>query len=179
MPPQEMWQGFFDPATVLTKLGLAETCALVVDFGCGYGTFAIPAAKMIRGNVLALDIESEMVATTRQQAIGTSNLQVMERDFIESGSGLPDRSADYVMLFNILHASEAPSLLGEALRILKPGAKLGVMHWNYDPSTPRGPSLDIRLRPEECVRLVESAGFQATEIVDLAPFHYGFSATPS
>ncbi len=44
------------------------------------------------------------------------------------------------MLFNILHAAESGALLAEARRVLKVGGKLGVMHWNYDPTTPRGPA---------------------------------------
>lgn len=36
MPPEEMWQSFFDPIAVLTKLGLDTNCADVLEFGCGY-----------------------------------------------------------------------------------------------------------------------------------------------
>jgi len=81
------------------------------------------------------------------------------------------------MLFNLLHANEAEQLLNEAKRMLKPGGKLGVMHWNYDPLTPRGPSMEIRLRPEQCVQLVERSGFDVSGIVDLPPYHYGFVGT--
>ena len=38
-------------------------------------------------------------------------------------------------------------LLREARRVLEPGGLLGVMHWNYDPATPRGPSMDIGSPP--------------------------------
>ena len=44
MPDESMWDSFFDPPTVLAKLGLTDECRDVVDFGCGYGTFTIPAA---------------------------------------------------------------------------------------------------------------------------------------
>jgi SAM-dependent methyltransferase len=174
MPSEEMWQGFFDPDAVLEKLGLTSDCQCAVDFGCGYGTFSIPAARRIRGRVHALDIDPEMIAATLRKGAHLPNLLVTQRDFVETGSGLADGSADYVMLFNILHAAESPALLAEARRILKPGGKLAVMHWNYDPSTPRGPSMEIRLRPEQCVELAEHAGFDVSGLVDLPPFHYGF-----
>ena len=177
MPPEEMWQSFFDPQTILSKLGLTSDCECVVDFGCGYGTFAIPAATLVRGTVHALDIEPEMVAITSRKAAHLSNVKVTQRDFVETGSGLPSGSADYVMLFNILHASESAALLAEAKRILRSGGKLGVMHWNYDPSTPRGPSMSTRLRPQQCLDMVREAGFTVGELIDLPPYHYGFVAT--
>jgi hypothetical protein len=52
---------------------------------------------------------------------------------------------------------------------------LGIMHWNFDPSTPRGPTMDIRPRPEQCRDWAIEAGFQLlpSGIIDLPPFHYG------
>ena len=49
------------------------------------------------------------------------------------------------------------------------------MHWNYDPATPRGPSMDIRPRPDQCRDWAEQEGFRLLEpgIMDLPPYHYG------
>jgi SAM-dependent methyltransferase len=176
MPPEETWHGFFQPETILAQLGLTTDCQCVVDFGCGYGTFSIPAAKTVQGVVHALDLDPEMIAATRAKVTGLPNVKVWQRDFVEAGCGLPEGAADYVMLFNILHAVEADTLLSEARRVLRKGGKLGVMHWNYDPETPRGPGMDIRLRPEQCVEIVRQAGFLVGELVDLPPYHYGFVA---
>jgi hypothetical protein len=44
MPDEQRWESFFDPHLVLNKLGLDPNCRAAVDLGCGYGTFAIPAA---------------------------------------------------------------------------------------------------------------------------------------
>ena len=45
------------------------------------------------------------------------------------------------------------------------------IHWNYDPSTPRGPSMSIRPRPEDCRDWAEAAGFRllAPGIINLPP----------
>lgn len=179
MPPEEMWRSSFDPEKTLVKLGLSSDCLYAVDFGCGYGTFSLAAARLIRGTVHALDIDPEMIECTRAKAIEQRiiNLIVQQRDFVEQGCGLPDGAADYVMLFNILHALEAPALLAEAKRVLQASGKLGVMHWNYDPGTPRGPSMEIRLKSNQCVAIVEQAGFDVGSLVDLPPYHYGFVAT--
>lgn len=177
MPPEEMWQSFFDPIAVLTKLGLDTNCADVLEFGCGYGTFTIPAAKLIRGKVFAMDIEPEMLAVTaaKAKANGVENIELMQRDFVTEGSGLADATIDYVMLFNILHAEERMALLLEARRVLRPHGKLAIIHWNFDASTPRGPSMSIRTKPGQCRAWAEGVGFTAISPneIDLPPYHYG------
>jgi SAM-dependent methyltransferase len=174
MPEEGMWVTFFTPEQVLRKLGLPES-GDVVDFGCGYGTFTIPAARITRGIVHALDIEPEMVASTRAKAetMALDNVRTELRDFVADGTGLWERSVAYAMLFNILHAESPALLLREAWRVLSPDGKLGMMHWNYDPATPRGPSMEIRPRPEECRKWAEQIGFHFVERVDLPPYHWG------
>ncbi len=178
MPEEAVWETFFTPETVLRKLGLPTT-GDVVDFGCGYGTFTISAAKITGGTVHALDIDPEMLAITKQKAEAArlGNVHASVRDFIADGSGLPDASVQYVMLFNILHAECPDALLREAYRILAPGGKLGVLHWNYDPTTPRGPTMAIRPRPEQCREWAESAGLTLLPpgIINLPPYHYGMA----
>ena len=179
MPAEEMWQTFFSPAETLHALGLRRGMANVVDFGCGYGTFTIPAAQIITGTVHAFDIEPDMIQETRRKAerAGLANIQLYERDFITDGTGLPDSVADYVMLFNILHAEHPEQMLQESYRILMPGGLLGIMHWNYDPKTPRGPSMNIRPRPEQCAQWAENVGFIISKRhVNLPPYHYGIVA---
>ena len=100
MPDESVWTGFFQPAAILGKLGLSAACGDLVEFGCGYGTFSIPAAKIVCGTVHALDL---------------------------------------------------------------------------DPTTPRGPSMEIRPRPEQCRGRAEQVGFRllGPGIVDLPPYDYG------
>ncbi|MDP3143663.1 MAG: class I SAM-dependent methyltransferase, partial [Candidatus Omnitrophota bacterium] len=82
-------------------------------------------------------------------------------------------SVDYAMLFNILHLENPVGLLRETERILKKGGKVGITHWNYDPTTPRGPSMDIRPKPEQCIEWAGKAGFADPQQFDLKPYHYG------
>ena len=42
---------------MVAKLDCTGLCGDVVEFGCGYGTFTIPAAQLIEGKLIALDIE--------------------------------------------------------------------------------------------------------------------------
>jgi ubiquinone/menaquinone biosynthesis C-methylase UbiE len=177
MPEEGMWAGFFQPDVILAKLGLSSECADAVEFGCGYGTFTVPAAKIVSGTVHAFDIDPEMIAETRRkiEAEALRNVRLYMRDFVADGTGLSDGCADYVMLFNILHAEHPAAMLREAYRLLRAGAAVAIVHWNYDPTTPRGPAMEIRPRPEQCRRWAEDAGFELLEpgIVDLPPYHYG------
>lgn len=178
MPDEQMWSGFFSPERALVKLGLTETCRDVVDFGCGYGTFTVPAAGIAQGTVHALDIEAGMVETTARNvaAAGLGNVRVEQRDFMADGTGLPDGSVDYVMLFNILHCEQPQVLLRESWRVLSQGGRVGIMHWNYDPATPRGPSMDIRPKPEQCRAWAEQVDFRlhVPDKIDLPPYHFGW-----
>ena len=179
MPDEDTWAGFFDPQTTFQRLGLTATTCNVVEFGCGYGTFTIPAAQIVAGTVYTLEIEPQMIhhAKAHVDAMGLTNVQFIERDFITHGSGLADRIADYVMLFNILHPERPVELLQEAHRILREGGVLGIIHWKYDAATPRGPDMEFRPRPEQICQWVEEAGFEPSRdgIVDLKPYHYGIA----
>ncbi len=174
MPLKDMWEGFFNPIETLNIMGLGEA-KNVVEFGCGYGTFTIPAAKMIRGTIYAIDIESEMTEATGKEAKveGLHNVKTILRDFMAQGTGLPAESVDYVMLFNILHIENPEIMLQEAWRILKKKGKVGIIHWNYDASTPRGPSMEIRPKPSACIKWTEDIGFIQPEQYNLKPYHYG------
>jgi ubiquinone/menaquinone biosynthesis C-methylase UbiE len=176
MPEESVWTEFFSPRDILQKLGLTPSCRSVVDMGCGYGTFCIPAAEMISGKVYAYDIEQEMVIQTQKQATVVRNLSVVQHDFLEHGLPHEEHSIEYVMLFNLLHAVEATELLREARRVLETDGMLAVMHWNYDPKTPRGPSMQIRMSPDQTQELVRCVGFKVSEIINLPPYHYGFTA---
>jgi ubiquinone/menaquinone biosynthesis C-methylase UbiE len=177
MPNEVMWSGFFSPQDVLTKMGVTTGMTCIVDLGCGYGTFTIPAAKMhATSEIVAMDIETEMIETVQRKAreANLRNIVAVQRDFVLKGTGIADQSVDYVMLFNILHAENPIALLAEAYRILKKGSKAGIIHWIFDSNTPRGPALAIRPKPEQCKAWAIAAGFtEVGDVVSLPPYHYG------
>lgn len=178
MPGEVRWEEFFDPAGVVARLGCTQLPGDVVEFGCGYGSFSLPAARGLDGILHALDIDPEMVARTagRAEAEGIANLRAIERDFVADGSGLADGSAVHAMLFNILHIENPVGLLYTALRTLRPDGAVSVIHWRDDIQTPRGPSPGIRPSPEQCGRWAKEAGFRMIRKVPLgssAPWHFG------
>jgi len=177
MPDEEMWDAFYSPEKILALLGLDADTREVAEFGCGYGTFTLAAARLTPGTVHAFDIEPEMIERVEEkcQRDGVTNVRLELRDFVADGTGLGEGSMGMALLFNILHHEDPVALLGEAFRILRPGGIAAVIHWNYDPSTPRGPAMEIRPSPEQCIAWAEQAGFtyQPADRIDLKPYHYG------
>jgi SAM-dependent methyltransferase len=177
MPERQVWEAFFDPPRVLAALMPGAAGADVLEFGCGYGTFTIPAAQRTPATVYALDLDPDMVAATkaRAAAAGLSNVVAEQRDFLSQGSGRPTGSIGFAMLFNLLHLEEPLELLREAHRVLRRGSSAGIIHWRNDIETPRGPSRDIRPSPSQCQQWGETAGFRCTMMQTLpgAPWHWG------
>ena len=175
MPNEEIWSEFFDPQAILDHMQLTSELENVVDLGCGYGTFTIPAARIINGTVHAFDMEPNMIKGLQHKTdqLKIKNIVLYLRDFIAGGSGLSDNSIDYVMLFNILHHLKPQQILDEIYRILKPGAKAGIIHWRSDIPTPRGPHLDIRPTHGQCKQWAVESGFSIIKELMLEPYHFG------
>ena len=177
MPDESYWETFFKPECIVERLDCNSTYRTVLEFGCGHGTFTIPAAKRVAGTVIALDIEPEMVQATLRKAQESQlkNVVATVRDFMAEGSGLPDGAADYAMLFNILHIDEPVALLRETYRSLASGGTVGVIHWRTDVETPRGPSMPIRPSAEQCRSWGEQAGLEFVRMESLCccSWHWG------
>ena len=181
MPEEDYWATFFDAdKAVDVLLGQTDVQGHLVEFGCGYGTFTLPAARRTTGNVTALDIEPEMVASVRYKAEVSAlpNIDAIVRDFVAQRTGLADGTQAHAMIYNLLHLDNPTALLSEGYRILQTGGRLSVIHWRSDIPTPRGPSLAIRPSPDQCQRWMAEVGFEAIELVNLqhcCPFHFGLT----
>lgn len=176
MPEEEYWESLFDVPLVLSALGIDSSTEDVAELGCGYGTFSIPIARAIDGTLYTFDVEPEMLARTAERAeqAGLTNVVPQFRDVMAQGFAVPS-PVDAVLLFNILHCEQPERLFGHAIEALKSGGKLLVIHWRYDDRTPRGPSLDIRPRPETIIAWANATGQLRADggVLDLPPWHYG------
>jgi ubiquinone/menaquinone biosynthesis C-methylase UbiE len=122
---------------LLERIGIRRGQA-VLDFGCGYGMYTIPVAKIVgeRGKVYALDKDKEALDALMQKA-GSACLINIER-METSGEleiELADETVDVVLLFDVFHSFYFPQpgdrrrLLGEIYRIMKPSAFLSISVW--------------------------------------------------
>lgn len=177
MPEEAYWETLFDVELILSRLGIDGAHGDVVELGCGYGTFTIPVARRISGLLRTYDIDPDMVARSSSRAHGAKveNVACYEGDVFADGFDVSSESQDACLLFNILHCEEPLRLLTEAARAVRPGGHVLVIHWRYDSTTPRGPNLEIRPRPERIVDWARQTGLLTLEggILDLPPWHYG------
>lgn len=176
MPEHDQWKTFFAPETILRALGLDRARGPVVDVGCGYGTFTLPAARLTGQPVVGIDIEPALVTLLAEQArnLGLTGVSALQRDVVHAGLGLPSRTADVVLLFNLLHCEDPAALLVRARRVLIPGGRVGVIHWRSDIPTPRGPDRLIRPTPAACRQWMVAAGLAVVvEPTLLEPYHFG------
>jgi SAM-dependent methyltransferase len=176
MPDEAYWNSLFDVPAIVDWLRIAEVPGSIAEIGCGYGTFTIPVARVSPSDVLAFDIDPAMLEVTSRNAsaAGTLNVRCLERDVLESGTGLPDASAGLVLLFNILHFAERRSLLDEVARVLVSGGRAAILHWRKDIPTPRGPRNDVR--PDAALIIADVGGsvLQPCEQPRLlGPYHWG------
>lgn len=176
MPNEKSWDSFFDVDLILKELLINSQIEHLVEIGCGYGTFTIPAAKLLKGKLFAFDIEPEMIDCVNKKILKTQthNIILEHRDVLLHTTGLDNNSVDYVMLFNLLHHVRPEEFFDLCHRILKPQGRVGIIHWRCDIATPRGPDISIRPKPEDIVNWIDSKLFLVEkEPFIIEPFHYG------
>jgi SAM-dependent methyltransferase len=177
MPEEEYWESLFNVELILDRMGIDGALRDVAELGCGYGTFTLAVARRISGVIETFDIEQTMVDRTLRRAreAGRSNVRAEARDVLAEGFPGEPQTKDACLLFNILHGEEPERLLVHAARVVRPGGHVLVIHWRYDPNTPRGPSMEIRPRPEQIVEWAQRTGMLrlVAPVLDLPPWHYG------
>ena len=102
----------------------------VLEYGCGAGSFAIPAAQLVgaRGSVYALDIHPLAIEAVQKRA-REENLTNIQAILSDRDTGLPDQSIDVVLLYDVLHlVKDRQAVLNEVHRVLKPDGFLSADH---------------------------------------------------
>nr|QNO57781.1 arsenite methyltransferase [Methanosarcinales archaeon ANME-1 ERB7] len=122
------------PFEVLEKAGIKRG-KTVLDFGCGSGTYTIPAAKIVgeEGKVYALDKDKKVLDELMQKAesAGFGNIKRIDASG-ELKIPLQDESVDIVLLYDVFHSyyfsqvADRKKLLEEIYRVSKPDAFISV-----------------------------------------------------
>jgi ubiquinone/menaquinone biosynthesis C-methylase UbiE len=119
---------------VLGKAGVEKKC-VVLDFGCGSGAYALPAARLTGpgGTVYALDKDIHALETLvrRAREEGLQNIITIVSSDLDTG--LPDGSVDLVLLHDVLHMiDEQRALFGKVNRVLDPGGRVSIYPMHVD-----------------------------------------------
>ncbi len=119
---------FRKPEKLLRQTGIEEG-QTVLDFGCGPGSYTIPAARMVgeNGRVYALDIHplasKAIERKARKRGIRNVTTIVSDRD-----TGLQDASVDVALAYDMIHmVKDKRAMLDELHRVIKPSGLLSIL----------------------------------------------------
>jgi ubiquinone/menaquinone biosynthesis C-methylase UbiE len=106
----------------LTSSGIKKGL-VVLDFGCGSGTYTIPAAKAVEatGRVYALDINPKALDRMERKAERAGLRNIVRIDASrEDGISLDDEAVDFMLLIDVLQKIDnKEALFQEVHRVLK------------------------------------------------------------
>ena len=120
------WRGIYSGRKILRKweqFNLLQEGQSFLDYGCGVGYFAIPAARIVgeKGKVYALDKDSDSLNELKRKMAE----QRLENIIIVKAEGnlkigLENNSIDVVLLYDVLHLiDDRERLYREVHRILR------------------------------------------------------------
>lgn len=123
---------------VLKNVGVREG-QTILDYGCGFGVFTIPSARIVgkEGRVYALEVRARMLERVREKTEneGLANVVTVLLDRSRLNTGLPDDIADAVLVYDVMHEIDnRVGLLRELHRVIKQGGLLSIfpMHMGTD-----------------------------------------------
>jgi len=167
---------FTDPSRLISQLNISPG-SVAADFGCGAGFFSIPLAQTAGkdGIIYSLDVLPAALEAVESKAkiMGIKNIITKRANLEnENGSGLPENSADWVIMKDILFQNgNKEAILKEAYRILKPGGKSLIVEWS-DKNMSIGPDKSLRVSSKALTELLRQQKFSVEKILDAGEFHY-------
>lgn len=170
------WQ---NPEAILVDIGVKAGLTFV-DVGCGYGFFALPAARLVgnEGRVYGLDADSEAIRRLKEKAANEKLRNLKLEAGMAEETVFCDSCADIVFFGIVLHDFDDPSkVLSNAKKMLKPTGRLADLDWKKEPMQ-LGPPLQIRFDEKKASGLIKSAGFRIDEIKKEGLYHYMVVARP-
>lgn len=156
----------------------------IVHLGCGAGYYLIPAAKIVgqKGQVIGIDIRQDMLdeANSRAERENVKSTIRLLRLDLESDplDTLPAQVADWVLVANILHQTEAAKIFERAIHAVKPAGKIVVAEWDTV-ATPLGPPTEKRRPKKDILALAARLKLKVAEEFKPSPYHYGLLLTRS
>ncbi len=141
-----------NPSRILQEIGVRKG-QVVLDYGCGAGTYTIPAAKLVGdgGLVYALDVNSSFLDRLEERARleGLDNIVRIDASGKEK-IPLEDEKVDVILLIDVLHLiGDREALFDEACRILKHGGLIVVYPMHITESEVKKLATRRNLFPEE------------------------------
>ncbi len=154
----------------------------VLDVGCGTGTLAIEAARLVgnAGRVAGVDPGKEQIARARAKA-APRHLPIDFQIGVIEQLPFPDQTFDVVLSTLLMHHLPVPLKrqgLAEIARVLKPGGRLVIADFKRKQER-QGQAVRFHAggsSMQDLVAIVSDAGFESVETEEMHPRR--FSAFP-
>jgi SAM-dependent methyltransferase len=153
---------------LIAELGLEPT-DIVADIGAGTGYFVFRISPLVpQGQVLAVDIQQEMLDIIESRAAGTAD-NVSTVLGTVTDINVPDSSVDLILLVDAYHEFSHPREMGRSMfRALKPGGRVALVEYRAeDPSVAIKPL--HKMSQEQAIREMEALGLRWAATSDRLP----------
>jgi ubiquinone/menaquinone biosynthesis C-methylase UbiE len=164
-----------DARKILARLDLQEGMT-VANLGCGAtGHFVYPSAQAVgeSGKIYAVDILRSVLSSieSKNKLQNFHNVQTVWAD-VETVGGAREIAAEACDAAYLVNVHAKPSMIKEALRILKKNGKLLIVDWKAT-ATPFGPPSKDRVSAEEAKKRAAAAGLELSAEFEAGPHHWG------
>lgn len=160
-------------SVMLANLGV-KPGMVICDMGCGNGFYSLQLAEMTgeRGQVLAVDVQPEMLVMLRERAerAGVSNITPILGSFHDPR--LPADTVDLILMVDVYHEFSHPeTMLGAMRRSLKPDGRIALLEYREeDPNVPIKPLHKMSQR--QILKEYEANGLKLVDSFDRLPWQH-------
>lgn len=176
--PADDWIKVLDSPERLASLKVAEVVAalqlrpgdVVADLGAGSGPFIPAFARAVtpKGRVYAVEIDKAFFPhiEAKARAAGAANVRVVLGEFTDPK--LPAADVDVVFLHDVLHhIADRPAYLANAVKYLKPAARIAIVDYN-PANSPHSGDATLQVSKQQAAAWLAPLGFTPTTEVQLA-----------
>ena len=160
------------PDQVVENMNL-EPDEVVADIGAGSGYFSFRIAQKVPdGEVLAVDIQQEMLDLIEQRKAADSGENIRTVLGAIDDPRLPENSIDAAIMVDAYHEFSHPFEMIDGIhRALKPGGRIFLLEYRgEDPSVPIRPL--HKMTEEQVVREMSVFGLEWTDTLDFLPWQH-------
>ena len=166
--PERTGEERTDVLLSLLPIGPGDT---VADIGAGTGYFSLPMAQRVgkTGQVLAVDIQPEMLAIIEQRMQGGGIANITPILGSESDPRLPPGEVDLVLLVDAYHEFSHPwEVMSQVQKSLSDRGKVVLVEYRgEDPTVPIKPL--HKMTVEQATRELSEIGLELLEVLDELP----------
>ncbi len=160
-------------STMLKQLNL-KPGQTVCDMGCGNGFYTLKMAKLVgeKGQVLAVDIQPEMLSLLSERAKEEKLTNIKPVLGTPVDPNLPEGKVDLILCVDVYHEFSNPEEMLAAMRkSLKPTGRIALVEFRAeDPKVPIKPL--HKMSKEQILKEWPANGFRLVEQFDRLPWQH-------